>query len=203
MTKNIRTFFLLFIFLLAVLIQKPLPAQSTNSKGTNGWYKGGQWLNGLSLKPHESVNKKEFEKQYKAHQAWWDKAFAFLKDTDLESLKPGKHVIDGENVFALVTHGTTKDSAQTRWEAHKIYLDIHYVFSGKEKIGIGPVASATPSTDFDTAKDIGFYTAKGKYYQSKKGTFFIAFPQDAHRPNIKVDGNDAIKKIVIKIRAGA
>jgi beta-galactosidase beta subunit len=31
------------------------------------------------------------------------------------------------------------------------------------------------------------------------GTFFLFFPTDAHRPGIKVEGNDVVKKLVIKI----
>lgn len=170
------------------------------SKKTNEWYNSRVWLNGLKLTPHKSVNKEEFSKQYHLRKAWWDKAFAYLKETDLASLKPGKYPIDGDNVFATVTEGPTKEMDQTKWEAHKNYQDIHYVIKGKEKMGIAPISSATVIQEYDAAKDIGFYNAKGEFYESSPGSFFIAFPSDAHRPGIKTDSSGEIKKIVIKIR---
>jgi YhcH/YjgK/YiaL family protein len=45
--------------------------------------------------------------------------------------------------------------------------------------------------------------AGGKFYTAKPGTFFLFFPQDVHRPNIKVKGYDLVKKLVIKIRMAA
>lgn len=200
MKLYIRLFFLLLISLAGSMIQNTLQAQSSTSKTATDWVNGRKWANGLTLKPHETVNNAEFEKQYKAHQTWWDKGFAYLKETDLAALKPGKYLIDDENVFATVTEGPTKDTSQTRWESHKIYLDIHYVISGKEMLGIAPFSSATPVTDFDPVKDIGFYKAKGKYYPSREGTFFIIFPPEAHCGGNKVEGYDTVKKIVIKIR---
>jgi YhcH/YjgK/YiaL family protein len=83
-----------------------------------------------------------------------------------------------------------------------LYQDIHYVISGKEMIGITPVSSAVIIIPYDSAKDVGYYSAKGTYYKSDKKIFFIVFPGDAHRPGIKVDGFPIVKKIVIKVRRG-
>ena len=63
-------------------------------------------------------------------------------------------------------------------------------------------AIIVPGVPYDTAKDVGFYAAKGNYYKSNKKVFFIVFPDDAHRPGIKVDGFPTEKKIVIKVRRG-
>ena len=166
----------------------------------NKWFNEKSWINGLQLSPHKSVNREEFARQYAAKKKWWDTAFAYLKETDLVNLRPGRYQILGDDVFALVTEGPTKDLDKTRWEAHKIYQDIHYVITGKEKIGITPVSSATVTQEYDPAKDIGFYSSKGKYYESDPGKFFIAFPADAHRPGVKARGHDSVKKVVIKIR---
>src|SRR5687767_9107304 len=107
---------LLLLLFAAVLSTTNALAQDKNdSKKTNKWYKSREWLNGLQLTPHKSVNKAEFAKQYQLRKAWWDKAFAYLKETDLASLKPGKYPIDGENVFATVTEGPTKEMDQTKW----------------------------------------------------------------------------------------
>jgi biofilm protein TabA len=198
--------FLLLVFLLSAIVSNTKSfAQSDNAslKKSTKWYNSRVWLNGLQLTPHKSVDKAEFIKQYNLRKEWWDKAFAYLKETDLKSLTPGKHLIDGENVFATVTEGPTKDMEQTKWEAHRNYLDIHYVITGKEKMGIAPFSTATVVQEYDPAKDIGFYNAKGKFYDSSPGSFFIAFPSDAHRPGVKTEGSTQIKKVVVKIRVAS
>ena len=171
-------------------------------KKAAAWFNGHDWLNGLQLKPHKSIDQQEFAKQYHNNKEKWDKAFSFLKENDLASLKLGKIQIDGENVYATVTEGPTKDFDKTIWESHRNYNDIHYVIKGKEKIGVAPVSLATVTKEYDSTKDLANYTAKGKYYITNPGTFFIIFPEDAHRPGIKVEGYNVEKKIVIKIRKG-
>jgi YhcH/YjgK/YiaL family protein len=74
------------------------------------------------------------------------------------------------------------------------------VVKGKEKIGVAAVSSATVIKPYDDAKDIANYTADGKFYIATPDEFFLFFPSDAHRPSIKVNGYDTVKKLVIKIR---
>lgn len=167
------------------------------------WIKAGTWANGLKLNVHKSVNSIEFAGQYSKNKASWDKAFDFLKNTDLDTLKPGKYILDGENVFVSVTEGPTKVLENAKWEAHHKYIDLQYVIKGKEKMGIAPISAAKPIAEFDDTKDVGFYTSLAnveKYYVAKPGTFFLFFPSDAHRPSIKIKGFDTDKKLVIKIK---
>ncbi len=152
------------------------------------------------LKPHKSVNKVEFNRQYKLNKAYWDKAFAFLKERDLQSLPAGRYPIDGENVFALVSQNPTKDYDSTQWESHRNYIDLHYVVSGEEKIGVSPITKLTVTRPYDASKDVANYSGTGKIYTAVPGTYFLFFPSDGHRPGITTGGNKADKKIVIKIR---
>jgi biofilm protein TabA len=168
----------------------------------NKWYSSLAWLNGLNRKPAGTINKSEFAKQYKAHTARWELAFKYLKETDLSSLKPGRYQLDGDDVYINVTAGLSKSKDSVLFEAHKNYADIHCVISGREMIGIAPYASVVLKKEYDPAKDIAFYTAKGKYYLSDSNTVFILFPEkDAHCGGIKVkDAAEMVKKIVVKVR---
>jgi biofilm protein TabA len=178
-------------------------AQDTWTKEKAGkWFLSNKWQNGLKLKAHESIDKLEFAKQYHKNKALWDKAFAYLRDTDLEKLAPGKYPIEGNDVFASVTEGPTKDIQNAKCESHIKYIDLQYVIKGKEKMGVSPVSEVKNIAPYDSTKDIAFYDGTGnKFYEAKPGTFFIFFPNDAHRPGVKVDGCDTDKKIVIKIVA--
>jgi biofilm protein TabA len=166
------------------------------------WFKKKEWLNGVSLAPHKSINKQEFARQYEINKAYWDKAFAFLKEHDLQTLAKGKYPIDGDNVFASVTEDPSKDFDKTNWESHRKYIDVQCVITGEEKMGKWPVAEVTSITKpYDEVKDLANYTAPGKFYIIPAGSFIIFFPGEAHRPNITPGGNKVVKKIVIKVRA--
>lgn len=174
--------------------------QTWTAKNAKAWVKGKVWANGLKLKLSPSTNNIEFAKQYAANKAIWDKAFEFLRERNLNEIAPGKYPIDGDNVFASVTEGPSKEFDQSAWESHQNYIDLQYVISGKEKIGVAPIESLTVTKPYDAAKDGANYSGDGKYYVATPDEFFLFFPADGHRPNIKVDGYDKVKKLVIKIR---
>src|SRR5688500_19775671 len=90
-------------------------SNSSQSNAADRWYTEKSWLNGLQRTPHESVDREEFVKQYNQNKALWDKAFVYLKETDLGNIKPGRYAIEGEKVCSLVTEGATKDVDKTRW----------------------------------------------------------------------------------------
>ncbi|MFI5136272.1 MAG: YhcH/YjgK/YiaL family protein [Sphingobacteriales bacterium] len=159
-----------------------------------------EWKKGLALTAHQSVNKIAFADQYYKNQAEWDKMFTFLRETDLLSIEPGNYTIDGDHVYAIITEAPSKTFETSAWESHRKYIDLQYVITGKEKIGLVQLASAIITKPYDDAKDYALYSGKGKYYTAKPGTFFLFFPDDVHRPNIKVQGFDIVKKLVVKIR---
>ncbi len=196
---------LLYPVLLAVciapaLLVTPCSAQST-PKEISKWYKSRQWLHGVPRTPAGTINVTEFAKQYRANKERWDFAFEWLKKTDLHTLTPGRHLLDGDNVFINVTEGPTKNKEDVLFEAHKKYADIHCVVYGSELIGIAPYAKAVVKKEYDAAKDIAFYEAKGKYYVSDSTTLFILFPEkDAHCGAIKVKESTVVKKVTVKIK---
>jgi biofilm protein TabA len=164
------------------------------------WFKKKEWLGGLQLHPHKTVNKLEFARQYQVNTAYWDKAFAFLREHDLQALANGRYPIDGDHVYAIVTEIPTKDYDSTKWESHRNYIDLHYVVSGEEKIGVYSITKLTVTKPYDASKDVANYSGEGKIYSAVPGTFFLFFPSDAHRPGITPGGKKVDKKIVIKIR---
>jgi YhcH/YjgK/YiaL family protein len=164
------------------------------------WFESNEWKNRLKIEGHSSINKVEFAQQYHKNKAEWDKAFAFMRESDLSKLKPGKYVIDGTEVYATITDGPEKTFEQSAWESHRKYIDLQYIIRGKEKMGVAPVTGAIVTQPYDDKADIAHYNSEGTFYVGDPGVFFLFFPGDAHRPNIKVDGYDTVKKMVIKIR---
>lgn len=167
----------------------------------NQWYGSGVWLKGLQLKPSESVNRPEFETLYKANPVLWSKAFEWLRTTDLESIDPGTYVIEDENLKAIVSDAPAPALEDVKWEAHKDFSDIQYIVRGKATMGVASLPEAAFAASYDSSTDVGFFEAEGAYYPAEPGTFFIFTPKDAHRPGIRFEGFDTVKKVVIKVRA--
>ncbi len=174
----------------------------TSDKAATQWYKKYQWLNGLNLIPHESINKTEFSRQYHKNPVWWDKAFQFLRTQNLENLKPGTYIIDSNNVIATVSEVSPKQKDSTNWEAHRNFNDLQYIINGKASMGIASISglAAKVIIPYTPADNETFSVDDGKYYVAEPGTFFIFTPKEIHRPAFRVPGFDKIKKIVIKVR---
>jgi biofilm protein TabA len=192
------------IAVLAIVCFIAMSASAQMSESAaKAWVKKGEWRNGFKLKLYPGLDNVEFAKQYQANKKYWDEAFAFITNTNLDTLSVGKHAIDGDNVFATVTDGPTKELDKTGWEAHHNYLDLHLVISGREKTGVMNPANAKVTHPYDPAKDVENYdvnSVKGDYYIEDPSTVFVFFPQNSHRPGIHVDGYDKVKKLVIKIK---
>jgi biofilm protein TabA len=185
------------LFVVALLIIENTARAQIDAKK---WLKSKEWNGGISMEADSSVNAVEFYKQYQSNKPVWEKVFSYLKTQNLDTIAPGKYPIDETNAYATITFGPGKELDQAKWESHRNYIDLQYVISGKEKIGVAPVSTATVVKPYEVANDAANYTAEGTYHIASPGTFFLFFPTDAHRPGIKVDGYDKIKKLVIKIR---
>jgi YhcH/YjgK/YiaL family protein len=169
-------------------------------KSAGKWVKSGTWKNGLKENVYADVDAVMFAKEYHANKAIWDKAFAYMRDHDLAALPNGSSKIEGDQLTLSVTEPTSKEFDKTQWESHKKYIDLQYIVRGKEKMGVNDLPKLTETDPYNEAKDVAHYSGDGKYYVAEPGTFYLFFPRNGHRPSIKVEGYDVVKKVVFKIR---
>jgi YhcH/YjgK/YiaL family protein len=114
----------------------------------------------------------------------------------------GRHDIDGDAVFALVSTYATGPATEKRFETHRVYIDLQYVASGAERILHAPAHGLTIETPYDEAKDIAFY-AEPKASSSlllRTGDLAVFYPADAHKPGCMAGGRDEVWKVVVKVR---
>jgi len=168
----------------------------------NKWFESGEFLKGWQVSPDQSINKREFAIAYFRNKERWDKAFEFLKTTDLKNIEVKRHEIDGDNIFALVSEYMTKNEEDAKFEAHKKYVDIQYVISGSEQMSIAPVSKKGEIlSPYDETKDLEFMTvSESKSYTATPEKFFLFFPSDLHRPSVKIGENAQVKKVVVKVK---
>ena len=132
-------------------------------------------------------------------------ALDWLRRTDVSSLADGKHVLDGERLFAIVQRYRPKPAAEARWEAHRLYTDVQYLAAGAERMGWAPLSEALPVTQpYDPQKDVVFFDARGELLTVCQGQFTIFFPRDVHAPGLagEVASGEEVVKVVVKCRVG-
>ena len=201
-----KNMFIIMILLVSVLGLQGCSNSSDPSAWSedklNTWFESGNYLNGWSVKPDASVNKREFAVAYLSNKERWDKAFEFLKTTDLNALEAKRHDIDGDNLFALVSEYMTKNVEDAKFESHKKYVDIQYVISGSEQMSMAPASNKVEVlAAYDETKDLEFMTVTGSSdFIATPDKFFLFFPSDLHRPSVKVGENAQVKKIVVKVK---
>ena len=129
------------------------------------------------------------------------KAFRFMQETDLRAITPGRHTIDGDAVFAIVSDYETVDAAKELLEAHRKYIDVQYMVSGVELIGHALLRDQAVHTGYDVENDFILYADAPSFFsRMEAGTFMIFFPSDLHMPGIIAGQASSVKKVVIKVR---
>ena len=125
--------------------------------------------------------------RYEALSPHFAKAFAFLRTVDgTQAL--GRHEIDGDRVFALVQSYVTKPAETALFEAHRKYIDVQFVHSGRETILWAPLAAMKNQTmAYDEAKDAALWklVPDATPLIMIAGHFAALFPQDAHAPCVE------------------
>lgn len=128
-----------------------------------------------------------------------DDAISYVLNTDLLSLELGRYELsEGVIVNRQQYYGKTDPFA----ESHRDFIDLQIVLKGKEKMGYADLSNLTVrvmedyNPDIDLAK---YYVDDECYYEMSEDSFALIFPEDIHRPGMKVDDNN-IEKVVVKIK---
>ena len=136
---------------------------------------------------------------YKGVHPRLDRALELLSDEAfINSVGTEPTELEGKALYAFRCDYSTVAHEETFFEAHKKYLDIQMVISGRECCEIAdPAGLGEP---FEQRGD--FWGYHGEAEQSvilRPGNFMVVFPGDAHRLKICVDKPEAVSKIVFKI----
>lgn len=121
----------------------------------------------------------------------------YLASTDFTKVEDGRHDLTDYLYANIQTYQTKEDAL---FEAHRDYIDIQYIISGEEKIGVTDYSSCTEAIAYDKEKDIEFLNGEGEYYLLKEGEYMILYPQDAHKPSISLNNQSTVRKVVVKVR---
>lgn len=125
----------------------------------------------------------------------------YLKDLSPD-IAPGTYEIN-PRVKAFISEYTTKPENENGYEAHRQFIDIQYLISGKERIKCLPLEYLKETKAYSAENDAAFYEENGVKPSDLllgNGYFTIFFPQDAHMPCLSVEAPSKVKKVVIKVK---
>lgn len=138
----------------------------------------------------------------KGYDAVSENVLTFLNNLTID-IKTGKYMID-DNSYANVEIYNTKSSEGAYPEAHKKYIDIQTVLTGKEKIEFTDISNLRVKDDYDEGRDIMFYHNTKDTVNSvilTPGKFALLYPHEAHKPQLRIDSiSSTVKKVVVKVR---
>lgn len=154
----------------------------------------------MACKPDASVNMQQFEEQLSKNVDAWQAALDFMKKEDLSTLENGRYDLSG-GTYIAVSGYDTKDPEKAKYEVHRKYIDIQYVPEGEEYIEVLPMSHFKEEQNYNAEKDIIFFEENppGTKLYADKEHFFIFFPDEAHKPGLKINTSAKVKKIVVKI----
>jgi YhcH/YjgK/YiaL family protein len=126
----------------------------------------------------------------------------YLQATDLGTVALGRHDIDGDRMFVMVSEYEVEPKEKKQPESHGKYIDIQYLAWGEELICCSLLSDQCEiAQDELVEKDIIFYKKVEQEMDIllTPGRYAIFFPSDVHRPGCISVSQQKVKKIVVKI----
>lgn len=129
-------------------------------------------------------------------------AIDYIKANVTDATVTGKHAIDGDRLFYLISEDMTQPFAERRAEYHARYLDIQILLKGQEGMTFSTLPHGVPDTDWLADKDIAFLPegVQEKTVVLNEGDFVVFYPYEVHKPLCAVGAPEKVRKAVVKLR---
>ncbi len=125
-------------------------------------------------------------------------AFEFLRTRGFEKLTDGEHELDGRKLYVNIHGSPGRGHAGAKLESHRKYIDIQYVVSGIDEMGLKPAADCTNvELDYEEKRDVSLYLdAPTSWVSVPTDSFTIFYPDDGHAP---LACSTPVRKAVVKV----
>ena len=125
------------------------------------------------------------------------KILDFIHSNDMQTLPLGRHDLGGDdfvNIFEYETHESKI------FEAHKVYIDIHYTIKGNEKV-LWADKYAQETKPYNAEEDYSLGTVDNfREIESSEGPCVFC-PGEIHQAGVISKKAEKVKKAVFKIKA--
>lgn len=128
------------------------------------------------------------------------KCFDYIQNNDLSNLQKGSYEIDGKDLFVNIVEYKTTTEDNRFWEAHKNYLDLHFIINGEEIINVNFINNMEQKPFVEQDDFLPLEGDKKTSVVLQKDDFLICYPNDAHMTAIQVEKPTNIKKAIFKVK---
>ncbi len=136
-------------------------------------------------------------KRYFCVNERFEKAFEILKGLDASASE--KITLEDGVFWINIAEFEEIAPGEKQAEAHKDFLDLHFIIEGEEKFGYADIERLTETKEYDKENDYLLLSGDVDVLTLKKGDFCIVFPEDAHIP-VLGKGDEKLKKAIVKIK---
>lgn len=130
-----------------------------------------------------------------------DMAIDYLSANNISIMETGRHDIMGDAIYMNVMETKLQEEAESCFEVHYQYIDLHIDINGKEKIEFAECSDMSIIKEYDEKAD--YALANGRTNAScdlDQKHFVICIPGEPHMPCLKLNDDVSIRKAVLKIR---
>lgn len=137
--------------------------------------------------------------EYKFLDEKIQKCFEYIEENNLKDMEKGTYEIDGKDIFVNIVEYETTKAENRFWEAHKQYIDIHFMLEGKEYININFIDDMEKKPYIEKDDFLELIGDKKISVLMKERDFLICYPNDAHMTAVEVENPEKIKKVIFKV----
>tara|TARA_R110001583_G_scaffold25760_6_gene93115 strand:+ start:32864 stop:33310 length:447 start_codon:yes stop_codon:yes gene_type:complete len=145
------------------------------------------------------IDKIENLKLYASLSDRLSKGIEYINNSDFSKIDLGTYRIQGDDIFAMVQEYDTRKIEDCKLEGHSKYIDIQYLITGEEHIGLTSKANQELEERNDK-DDYAFYKGDSTLFKFNPSVFGIFFPDDLHMPCIGLNLISKVQKVVVKVR---
>lgn len=125
------------------------------------------------------------------------KALEYIYSGEIDLICSGRHELE-DGIFVNVSEYDTK--SEGLFEAHRKFIDIHYLISGEEDIEIASASEMVIIQEYDEDKEAILGKASGYRIRLHEKQFCVVMPEEAHLPGLQIGEAKVVRKAVIKVR---
>lgn len=129
----------------------------------------------------------------------FEQVFDVLKTISAD-VQSEKIVLHEGNVWVNAPSLTVISETAKVFEAHKEFIDIHYIIAGAEMFGYANKERLSVTKEYDKQGDYELLDGEADLITLKEGDFCIVFPDDAHIPACRKAGEEPLVRVVAKVR---
>lgn len=107
---------------------------------------------------------------------------------------------DFDGGYFFITEGDTIPAEEGKYEAHRKYMDVQYILAGSEEVAWANIGDIEEVDAYSEENDAALYIGETKQINTiTAGMFWIALPQDAHKPARHRKASHHFIKVVFKL----